>query len=203
VEVRTSTWEDVPSNPFRGYKTFFRLGVHFGIVIQILRAIYEEERAGESYDAVVFLKHDVLYPHDYFDRVAAAFEGNPKAPGVSNLDYIGLNHTGWVDVHTRHEPMHELSMRFGTAKDHFEAVLKKCVLEGAELLEPHDKSAFARLPFVGERPCCHINHTRHFTSHYNICESDSKALTVHPYWCRFRTYYPVEERALTGSRRGE
>ena len=196
VEVRTCTWDDVPENPFIGYKTFFRLGNHFGITIQILRALYEEQRSGREYDAVVFLEHDVLYPHDYFDRVGLALAANPEAYGVSNLDYIGLNHTGWLGVHTRHEPMHQLSLRHGFAGYHFECVLRKCIVEGAELLEPHDKSNFVQLPFVGERPSCHINHSKHFTSHYTIYDLDARGLTVHPYWGDFRDYYPADERAL-------
>lgn len=119
VDVRTCTWEEMPDSPFPGYVTHFKLGIHFGIVIQILRTIYEQDRDERPYDAMVFLEHDVLYAHDYFDRVAAAFEADATIYGASNLDYIGVNHTGWVQVHTRHEPMHELSLRYDFARFHF------------------------------------------------------------------------------------
>jgi hypothetical protein len=196
VEVRTSTWQPMPDSPFPGYVTHFKLALHFGIAIQILRAIYEQDREGNTYDAMVFLEHDVLYAHDYFDRVAAAFEAHQEAYGASNLDYIGLNETGWVQVHTRHEPMHQLSLRYDFARFHFECVLRKCIIDGAELLEPNDKSRFVQMPFVGERPNCHINNSRHFTSHFSIYERDSNGLTVHPYWGDFRGYYPEGERSV-------
>ena len=67
----------------------------------------------QSPDVVCFLEHDVLYPPDYFDRVAQTFRQNPGANVVSNLDYEGLNSTGWLAVKDRHEPMHQLSMRYG------------------------------------------------------------------------------------------
>jgi hypothetical protein len=198
VNVRTCTWEDIAENPFKGFKTHFKLSSHFGIAIQILRTIYEEERAGNTYNAVIFLEHDVLYPEDYFDRVGRVFEANPEAYGVSNLDYIGMNHTGWVKVHTRHEPMHQLSLRHDFAKYHFECVLKKCIIDGAEMLEPNDKSMFIQIPFVGEKPSCHLNHSRHFTTHFTIYDKDSNGLTVHPYWGDYKNYYPEDERLIEG-----
>jgi hypothetical protein len=196
VEVRTCTWRVLPGSPFPGYITHFRLPVHLGIAMQMLKVVYEEERAGRDYDAMLFLEHDVLYPHDYFDRVAAAFQAGPELQGVSNRDYIGLNETGWVQVHTRHEPMHQLSLRCGFARAHLETVLKNCILDGAALLEPDDKSKFGRLPFVGERPCVHVNHSGHFTTHFKIYETDSHGLTVHPYWGDFRDYYPEGEKSI-------
>ena len=63
------------------------------------------------FDIVCFLEHDTLYPDDYFDRVADAFLAHPLAPVVSNLDYEGLNATGFLDVKERHEPMHQLSLQ--------------------------------------------------------------------------------------------
>ena len=195
VEVRTCTWRAVAGSPFPGYTTHFRLPVLLGIALQILRIVYEEERAARIYDALVFLEHDVLYPHDYFDRVAEAFEAGDSVQGVSNLDYMGLNETGWVQVHTRHEPMHQLSLRYDFGRAHLEAVLRSCILAGSALLEPADKSGFVRLPFVGERPSVHVNHSRHFTTHYKIYEPDSGGLTVHPYWGDFRDYYPEGEAA--------
>jgi hypothetical protein len=196
VDIRTCTWAELPGNPFVGYTTFFPIGVHFGIVLQILKIIYEEARRGGRYDAICFLEHDVLYPADYFDRMCISLNQNPDKQGVFNMDYIGLNHTGWLDVRVRHKPMHQLCLRYDYAKQHLESLVKKCILDGSEMLEPHDKSLFAEIPFLGDRPSCHINHSKHFTNHYDTYEPSSNGLENHPYWGNFRVFYPEEERSL-------
>ncbi|MCL4285524.1 MAG: hypothetical protein KJZ62_10535 [Fimbriimonadaceae bacterium] len=194
--VRTCTWQLIPWSPFVGWEAHFRLGVHFGIVLQVLRIFYEEQSRGEEYDAVCFLEHDVLYPEDYFDRVANALLSNPDKVGVSHLDYIGLNHTGWLEVTSRHDPMHEISLRYEKALEHFENLCRECALRGAALLEPEDKSTLVRIPYLGERPSCHINHSRHFTTHYNCYAKDSGGQTEHPYWGDFENYYPKGEKSV-------
>lgn len=196
VYVRTCTWHPIEDDPFKNYTTFFRIGVHLGIIIQILKVIYEEERAGNTYDVIAFLEHDVLYPHDYFDRITLALLDHPDLDGVSNLDYIGLNETGWLNVKDRHEPMHQLSLRYMYALSHLEHLVKRCILDGYDLLEPHDKSRLAKISFNGQKPACHVNHSRHFTSHYKIYEEDSGGCTTHAYWGHYLTYYPSEEHSL-------
>jgi hypothetical protein len=193
--VGTCTWEPVVHNPFPNYITPFRIGLHLGIVMQILRILYEVEREGLSFEADCFLEHDVLYPHDYFDRVADALKENPDSVGAINLDDIGLNETGWLGVRSRHEPMHQISMRFEVAKRQFESVLRTCILNGSAMLEPDDKSAFARIPFADERSSCHINNSVHFTNHYDIYEKDSKGRIDHPYWGHFSAYYAAGEKS--------
>jgi hypothetical protein len=106
-----------------------------------------------------------------------------------------MNQTGWLDVNQRHEPLHQLSMRFQEGIRHLEEVAKSCIRDGAALLEPDDKSVFVEIPFKGDRPSCHINHSKHFTSHFRIYQSHSQGKTSHPYWGNFREYYPEEEAA--------
>jgi glycosyltransferase involved in cell wall biosynthesis len=198
VHVRTCTWEPIDRNPFRGYITHFRHGSHLGIALQILRVLYEARHEQIRPDVVCFLEHDVLYPEDYFDRVADALCATPEKMGVVHMDYIGMNHTGWCDVTCRQAPMHQLSLRYPVALDHLESVQRQCILKAAVNLEPEDRSKFALLPFVGDRPSVHINHSRHFTSHYNCYARDSGGNTVHPYWGDFRQYYPEDETHAPG-----
>jgi Glycosyl transferase family 2 len=193
VEVLTCSWETIAGNPFPAYLTHFRLGVHLGIAMQILRILYEAEAAGLTPDLVCFLEHDVLYPEDYFDRMARAVHERLDRLGASNLDCIGMNHTGWCQVICRQEPMHQMALRFPYAVEHLEQVQRACIVQAAVNLEPDDKSILVRLPYQGDRPSVHINHNHHFTSHPNCYARDSVGETFHPYWGPFQQYYPEEE----------
>src|SRR5262249_7173805 len=105
---------------------------------------------------------------------ADAFLANPTAPVVSNLDYEGLNATGFLEVKERHEPMHQLSLR----REYALANLERCLKHFAEgtpdtLLEPDsgprgDRSSWVRLPPEGRRPSLHINFKGRFTSHGEV-----------------------------------
>ena len=195
VNVVTCNWSAVNNNPFKEHITLYKMGVHLGIILQILRVFYEEEQRGKTYDAVCFLEHDVLYPPDYFDRVAQMFIDNPQAQVVSHMDYIGMNQTGWLEVTCRQEPMHQRSFRYGTAKKHMQVVLKEAVLNGNVILEGNQYSQVT-WPFNGKEPSCHINHSKHFTSHFNCYAKDSKGIVEHPYWGNFRKYYPDGEKSM-------
>lgn len=73
--VKTCVWTPLGGmNRFEEFATFHRHPNHMGIAQQILRVLYEVEEAGESYDYVCLLEHDVMYPHDYFDRIVQAVE---------------------------------------------------------------------------------------------------------------------------------
>ena len=168
---------------------------HLGIVIQILKVLYEVSAHDTCYDVVCFLEHDVLYPEDYFDRVGGALVDNDDAVGVTNMDYIGLNHTGWVRVRERHEPLHQMSVRWDLAVRHFEEKCKDCIVEGGTFLEPSNRSKFVKIPFEDCRPSCHMNHTGHFTNHYATYERVADR-EEHPYWGDFRQYYPASEHSL-------
>jgi hypothetical protein len=192
--VATCVWQPISGNPFREHIAKHQLFNHLGIALQIQR-IFAEEGASQ-FDAVCFLEHDVLYPHDYFDRVGVEFSRDRHVPIVSHLDYIGLNHTGWLDVTCRQDPLHQISLRAPFAVEHLRRIIDTCNREGACCLEPDDKSQFRRLPFVGEAPSVHINHGRNFTSHFNCFAPDSHGQTTHPYWGDFRQYYPDGEQDI-------
>jgi hypothetical protein len=178
------TWQDFPDNPFdkQGEWQEFegaKVKSHATILKQIRQATdgvrqWDGDR-WEYPDAVLFLEHDVLYPEDYFDRIGDALLANPNAPVVSNLDYIGLCDTGWQRVRERHEPLHQLTVRW----DHFQQNLKRaeadCDRQGWCLLEPEgDRSNWVRLAPVGSMPSVHINYPprkegQRFTSHGDVC----------------------------------
>ena len=196
VNVVTCNWSAVKNNPFEEHITLYKMGVHLGIILQILRVFCEEEKKNNDYDAVCFLEHDVLYPHDYFDRVAKAFLDNPPAQVVSNLDYIGMNETGWLKVKCRQEPMHQRSFRYFDAKEHMSLLIKEAVLNGNVILEGNHFLQ-VEIPYQGHAPSCHINHSKHFTSHFNCYERNSGGVVEHPYWGNFEKYYPKNEKSMT------
>lgn len=183
VTVITSVWEAIVDNPFPEAISFYRNNGHLNIITQILNTLYRVHA-----DVVCFLEHDCLYPIDYFERVAAVMENNPEALGVSNLDYIGMNATGYQDVVLRHEPMSQLSMTYQHAVENMEHKLRECILHGSSCVEPDDKSRLVQIPYTGIQPAIHVNmnntgHNHHFTSHADVCyEPDSGGKMTHPYW---------------------
>lgn len=182
VEIIAAPWEKLPW-PKTQYPSFFKHNGHLNICTQILRVLYNHKS-----DLVCFLEHDCLYPVNYFERVAEAFMDNPEALAISNLDYIGLNETGYLAVKERHEPMSQLSMPHAIAKGNLERGVVDCIKEGWCYVEPNDKTGFVRLPYLGNYPSVHVNmnHTKenhHFTNHYGVCYEDQSSLGKHhPYW---------------------
>jgi hypothetical protein len=192
VNVVSCNWSHNQDNPFTEHITLYKMGNHLGIILQMLRVVYEEEKRGNKYDVISFLEHDVMYPDDYFHRVKEGFRSNPIT--VINLDYIGMNHTGWLDVIQRDEPMHQFSMRYSAAIKHFDLLMREAVMNGNVYLERSKQSAI-RIPFKGDKPACHINHSKHFTNHYDCYAKNSNGQVDHPYWGNFKQYYPDGERS--------
>ena len=195
VNVVTCNWSHNMDNPFEEHITLYKMGVHLGIILQVLRIFFEEEKKGNHYDAVSFLEHDVLYPEDYFHRVKMGFHLNSNPLTVINMDYIGMNQTGWLDVVQRDEPMHQFSFQYQTARKHFDLLVKEAVLSGNVILEGNQYSKEI-IPYKGNKPSCYINHSKHFTSHFNCYAKDSKGKVEHPYWGNFKKYYPDGERSM-------
>lgn len=172
VTVVSCPWGKIDGNPLPEVLAKFKAGPgHLNIVRQQRQCAEWWGDASVSYvgesmqslkgepDVVCFLEHDVLYPPDYFDRVARAFRENPAAPVVSNLDYEGLNATGWLAVKERHEPLHQLSMRYDVAVANLDRCEKEAAATGSCLLEPQgDRSNWARIQPRGLMPAVHINH---------------------------------------------
>ncbi len=191
--VKTCNWERIPGNPFDEYIAHHPQANHLGIVMQVARILFEEQQAGREHAAVCFLEHDVLYPHDYFDQIAATFAEHRDIQGVFNENYIGLNHAGWQFVrHRREPPLHQLSLRWDFARNHIESLIRRCILHRAIPLEPEVSPPIVRRALECVGPACHMNHRRHFTDHHDCYENPDPRSDVHPYWGHFRQYYPSD-----------
>jgi hypothetical protein len=190
VKVETSSWSHVEGNPFPAhFPPEDTNGNHLTITRQMMECVAAAGVQVFQWEVICFLEHDTLYPEDYFDRVADAFLAHPEAPVVSNLDYEGLNATGFLDVKERHEPMHQLSLRRGFALDN----LERCRYHFSKgtpdtLLEPDsgprgDRSKWVRLPPEGRRPSLHVNFAGRFTSHGEVVyHQHSFGKREHLYW---------------------
>lgn len=212
VTVMTCPWEPVAGNPFAEVLAKFKDGPgHLNIVRQQRQCVEWWSDESDSYvgesmqslmgdpDVVCFLEHDVIYPPDYFDRVAKAFRENPAAPVVSNLDYEGLNATGWLAVRERHEPLHQLSMRYDVAVANLDRCEAEAAATGSCLLEPQgDRSDWVRMPPRGKMPSIHINHERRLTSHGEVVfNPHSNGRITHPFWGAAVDYWAGPEVAPT------
>lgn len=177
-----------------------RVRSHATIVAQIRQAVEQAAAGGETFDAVAFCEHDVLYPPDYFDRVGDALAAHPDAPVVSNLDYIGLNATGWQAVRERHEPLHQLCLRWDTFAANIERAEKEAAGGASVILEPDhggDRSRWVRLApsegAIGVMPSVHVNHTAgRFTAHGDVCYHPVGLSVWHPHWGEAKNWWPGE-----------
>jgi len=73
--IATCVWKPLGAlNRFEEFVHWHRHAGHLCIAQQILRVLYEMDERGEEFDYVALLEHDVMYPHDYFDRITKAVE---------------------------------------------------------------------------------------------------------------------------------
>lgn len=202
VVVTTSAWKEIPGNPFPCAIGKPDVEGHAAILQQIETCLHacEEKYPNFSYDGVAFLEQDVLYSPGHFDRMGDALATG--APVVSNLDYEGLNETGWLAVKERHEPFHQLSMRCDVAM----ANLTRCeeeVRNGQQvLLEPQgDRADWIRLMPQGLTPAIHVNHPKEgrLTNHGEVVfEASSHGRLFHSFWQDFRQWWPLEAKPSMG-----
>ena len=99
--IATCVWKPLGSlNRFEEFVHWHRHASHLCIAQQILRILYEMEERGEQFDYVALLEHDVMYPHDYFDRIANAVESTEdegKLLAIVKATYGGEDVTESVD----------------------------------------------------------------------------------------------------------
>jgi len=127
-----------------------------------MATIKKSARDINQYDTVSFLEHDVLYPEGYFDY--------PKIlPGtvITNMNYMGINKQGWQGVPIKHEPFHQMTMRFDEAIAHCESILANALITNSGMIEPQLPNII-RQKWECINPAVHINHGGHFTSHFSI-----------------------------------
>ena len=201
VKVVTVGWEALPGNPFPFVRfDGKRQRSHAALVAQIQAGMATQAGAMDTPAAVVCLEHDVLYPANYFERIGDALAANPTAPVVSNHDYIGLNATGWLGVKERHEPMHQLAVRWAPMTENLQRAAEEAARTGSAIVEPDhgaDRSKWARLRAGWSlMPSVHVNHTgvnggARFTSHGEVVyHQNSGGSVVHPYWGEAKAWWP-------------
>ena len=169
ADILTCVWNPIPGNLFYEVGAMTKSSSHLNIIIQILQLLYTA-RETNKYEYVSFLEHDVLYPDGYFDFPEFS-EGV-----LTNMNYKGISEGGWQRRTADHEPLHQMTMVFSQAISHFEKLLHEAIKVGGVLVEPNIK----RLQWRCLNPAVHINHGKHFTSHFSIYSKDT-----HPtdsYW---------------------
>ena len=176
ADIVTCSYKPIQDNPFASLSALNKTGSHFNIMTQILQCLLYAKKMNH-YEYVAFLEHDVLYPEDYFDF--PHFQGDV----LCNWNFIGLNENGWQKKKQNDEPMHQIIMKFDAAIQWFSERLVIALGEGS-LLEPN---ALGIERWDTVNPAVHINHGKHFTSHYNIYsqETDSE----NSYWGNSKTWY--------------
>lgn len=169
ADILTCVWSPIPGNPFYEVGAMTKSSTHLNIIIQILQLLYTA-RETNKYKYVSFLEHDVLYPEGYFDFPQFS-EGV-----LTNMNYKGLCEGGWQRRTADHEPLHQMTMVFSQAISHFENLLHEAIRVGGVLVEPNIK----RLQWKCINPAVHINHGKHFTSHFSIYSKDTHS--IDSYW---------------------
>jgi len=178
ADILTCVWNPIPDNPFYQAIAMTKSSNHLNIVIQILQLLYVAKEIGD-YKYVSFLEHDVLYPDGYFDF--PDFETGVQ----TNMNYMGVCTEGWQVKTAAHEPLHQMTMIFSEAITHFENMLREAIRNGGILLEPQSN----RTQWFSKYPAVHMNHGKHFTSHFNIYSKET--YFVDKYWGDFVEYRDI------------
>ena len=169
ADILTCVWNPIPGNPFYEASAMTRSSSHLNIIIQILQLLYAAQSTG-NYKYVSFLEHDVMYPDGYFDF--PDFETGI----MTNMNYIGICERGFQRKTANHEPLHQMTMIFTEAIAHFEELMKEAIKKGGVLVEPDP----GRKQWRCANPAIHVNHGKHFTSHFSIYSKDT--YDQDPFW---------------------
>jgi hypothetical protein len=161
ADILTCMWNVEPENPFIEYIAWTKTFSHLNQLLQIMQLLYTARELNQ-YETVSFLEHDVLYPEGYFD-----YPNVEPGTVITNMNYMGINKQGWQGVPVKHEPFHQMTMRFDEAIKHCESILANALVTNSGMIEP-------QIPYIIRKkwncpnPAVHINHGGHFTSHFSI-----------------------------------
>lgn len=180
VDVLTCMWNHEPENPFNEYIAWTKTTSHLNQLLQIMQLLYIAKKINQ-YDTVSFLEHDVLYPEGYFD-----YPEIEKNTVLTNMNYIGLSKEGWQEVPIKHEPFHQMTMRFDEAIKHCESILENALVTNDGLIEPQIPNII-RKKWNCINSSVHINHGGHFTSHFSIY-STTNIREKDAYWGNYKDY---------------
>ena len=179
ADIITCMWQRESENPFPEFIAWTHTSSHLNQLLQVMQLLYQA-REINSYEYVSFLEHDVLYPEGYFDY--PEFESGCT---MTNMNYIGINSDGFQPLGQQDEPFHQMTMRFDEAIRHCESILANALVRNAGLIEPQN---LVRKQWRCINPSIHINHGKHFTSHFNIYTKNT--FENHEYWGRHENVWP-------------
>jgi hypothetical protein len=172
ADIYTCMWNSEPENPFVEYIAWTKTHSHLNQLLQIMQLLYVAKEAN-SYKYVSFLEHDVLYPEGYFD-----YPSFNNGSVLTNMNYIGMNKNGYQQRGANHEPFHQMTMRYDDAISHCESILENALVTNSGMIEPQ---TIQRLQWKCINPAIHINHGKHFTSHFSIYRVGNES-DKHDYW---------------------
>ena len=176
VDIVTNMWRSLGSqNPFIEIIAWTNSSSHLNQILQILQSLYFAQSVG-TYEYVSFLEHDVLYPEGYFDY------DNFTTSTICNTNYIGLLKSGFQNDHFQQTPLSQMTMKFDFAIKHFESLLPNAILTNNGLVEPHIGITLWNCI----NPSVHVNHGRHFTSHFSIYSQNT--VEKDNYWGDHKEY---------------
>jgi hypothetical protein len=163
ADILTCMWQHESENPFPEFLAWTNTSSHLNQLLQVMQLLYQAKEIGD-YEYVSFLEHDVLYPEGYFD-----FPDFEDGIVMTNMNYMGINSLGFQPLGQRDEPFHQMTMRFKEAIKHCESILSNALIRNSGLIEPQN---MIRKQWNCQNPAVHINHGKHFTSHYNVYTND-------------------------------
>jgi hypothetical protein len=172
ADVITCVWTPIQNNPFHEIYSWNKITSHLTQLLQIMQCIYVAKSINE-YKYVSFLEHDVMYPEGYFDY--PEFE---RGEILVNMNYAGINSTGWQHRRQHDQPMHQMTMYVDDALEHFHHILENALIRNDGNIESHK---LVRKQWTAPNPSIHINHGSHFTSHFTIYQTHD-TFENHPYW---------------------
>ena len=178
ADIITCVWSPISGNPFNEIISWNRNSSHLNQLLQILQCLYTA-KAYKEYDYVSFMEHDVMYPKGYFD-----YPTFDRGQVLTNMNYGGICTEGWQYRGQNDEPMHQMTMRFDDAFKHFHSILGNALHTNSGMIENQD---FKRIQWECDNQSIHINHGKHFTSHFSIYRKND-CYNVHPYWGEHSDY---------------
>jgi hypothetical protein len=179
ADILTCMWQREPENPFPEFIAWTQTTSHLNQLLQVMQLLYQAKEIN-NYEYVSFLEHDVLYPEGYFD-----FPDFEEGIVMTNMNYMGINVDGFQPLGQRDEPFHQMTMKFEEAIKHCESILSNALIRNSGLIEPQN---IIRKQWNCINPSIHINHGRHFTSHFNVYTKN--VFTHHEYWGEHKNIWP-------------
>lgn len=181
ADILTCMWQHDSQNPFPEFLAWTHTSSHLNQLLQVMQLLYQAKEIGK-YDYVSFLEHDVLYPEGYFD-----FPNFEEGCVMTNMNYMGINSDGFQPLGQRDEPFHQMTMRFEEALKHCESILANALTRNSGCIEPQN---ITRKQWECINPSIHVNHGKHFTSHFNVYTKN--VFKEHIYWGKHEDVWPFK-----------